>query len=182
MADSSLHDVPVARILDEAGVSRMAFYSYFESKYEAAGALLAAVMDSVFDNWRPFVDGAPTDDPFPVMLKALRGAFELWSAHGAVARMVHQYWSSVPEIGDQWLAVMERFTAAFAEAIDRARATGSLPPGTDSRKIAAAGLWASEQLGFVSDFGGSADLSDPESVFEAAADMWFGLLYRPGAR
>jgi AcrR family transcriptional regulator len=53
LSEESLHDVSVARILEAAGVSRVAFYSHFESKFEAAGALLTQVMDSVFEQWRP---------------------------------------------------------------------------------------------------------------------------------
>jgi hypothetical protein len=108
---------------------------------------------------------------------ALRASFELWREHGAVARMTHECWSSVPEIGRQWLEVMERFTASLAGAIDRARETGAVPAGTGSRRIAEAGLWATEQLAFVANTGQSGELPSADAAFEAASDMWTGLLY-----
>jgi AcrR family transcriptional regulator len=184
LEEESLHDVSVAQILAAAGVSRVAFYSYFESKFEAAEALLSQVMDTVFEQWRPFVDADEEPDPTDALRDALYASFDLWRRHAAVARMTHQYWSSVPEIGQRWLEIMERFTAGLAGAIDRARAAGVVPDGMNSRWIAAAGLWSAEQLAFVANTGQSADLPDSEMAFEAAAAMWAGLLFGPadGAR
>lgn len=180
LVDTALHEVSVAQILEEAGVSRGAFYSYFESKFEAAGALLAQVMDDVYEQFRPFVDLDPDADPRETLREVLRPSIAMWTSHGAIARTTHQYWNSVPELGHQWLAAMERFTTGVAAAIDRAREAGVVPAGEDSRKIAAAGLWASEQLAFVVNTGSSVDLPDLESTYVSAMNMWTGLLYGGG--
>jgi hypothetical protein len=101
----------------------------------------------------------------------------MWIQHGAIGRTIHENWSSTPELGEQWLDITDRFTTSIATIIDHARTTGAVPPGTDSRQIAAAGLWASEQLIYVLHLGRSADLPDFDSVLNLLTDLWKGLLF-----
>jgi AcrR family transcriptional regulator len=178
LTDSALHEVSVAHIVERAGISRKAFYSYFESKYEAAGAALGQVMDRMYERWLPFVE-KHDDDPLATLQDVLSSSFMLWSEHHALARALHEYWQAVPEIGDQWLTAIERFTVGVAAAIDRARAAGALPPGIDSRRAAAAGLWTGEQLMYVMRSGRSPEFPDLDAVYEAYVNAWAGLLYRP---
>jgi AcrR family transcriptional regulator len=177
LANTPLHDLSVARILDEAQVSRASFYSYFESKYELAAMLLASVMDDMYELWRPFIERREEDDPVVVFRAVLRDAVALWSSNRVIARVMHEYWNSVPEIGEQWLRAMERFTAAVAAELDRDRAAGLAPAGRDTRELAAAALWATEQLLFVAGTGASPDLRDEEAIFETLIALWSGLLY-----
>jgi TetR/AcrR family transcriptional regulator, ethionamide resistance regulator len=180
LANTPLHDLSVARILDEAQVSRASFYSYFESKYELAAMLLASVMDDMYELWRPFIERREEDDPVVVFRAVLRDAVALWSSNRVIARVMHEYWNSVPEIGEQWLRAMERFTAAVAAELDRDRAAGLARAGRDSRELAAAALWATEQLLFVAGTGASPDLRDEEAIFETLIALWSGLLYGRG--
>lgn len=177
LAETNLHQLSVERILDEAQVSRRSFYSYFESKFDAAAALLARVMDEMYEQWRPFIERDEDSDPEAVFRSVLRDAVLLWRDNRAIAQTMHQYWYSVPEIGDQWLAAMDRFTAGVASELDRDREAGLAPPGADSRELAAAGLWATEQLLFVAGTDRSKDLPDEEAIFETLLTIWSGLLY-----
>jgi AcrR family transcriptional regulator len=177
LASTPLHDLSVARILDEAQVSRASFYSYFESKYDLAAMLLASVMDDMYELWRPFIERREEDDPVVVFRAVLRDAVALWSSNRVIARVMHEYWNSVPEIGEQWLRAMERFTVAVAAELDRDRAAGLAPAGRDSRELAAAALWATEQLLFVAGTGSSPDLRNEEAIFETLIVLWSGLLY-----
>ena len=178
LAETPLHDLSVAKILDEAQVSRASFYSYFESKYELAAALLQSVMDDMYELWRPYIERREDDDPPAVVFRAvMRDATELWANNRVIAKVMHQYWNSVPEIGSQWLAAMERFTTGVAAELDRDRAAGLAPAGRDSRELAAAALWAAEQLLFVAGTGASPDLTSEEAILETVISMWTGLLY-----
>ena len=177
LAETPLHDLSVARILEDAGVSRASFYSYFESKYELAAALLARVMDDMYELWRPYIERRDEDHPAAVFRTVLRDAVALWSSNRVIGGVMHQYWNSVPEIGAQWLAAMERFTAGIAAELDRDRADGLAPAGRDSREIAAAALWGTEQLLFVAGTGSSPDLRSEEAIFETLIDLWSALLY-----
>lgn len=177
LENSSLHELSVERILEEADVSRGSFYSYFESKYDVAGALLAKVMEEMYELWRPYVERDEDADPEEVLRTVLRNAVTLWSENRPIARLMHEYWHSVPEIGDQWLAAMDRFTTGVAAELDRDRKAGLAPAGGKSREIAAAALWSTEQLLFVGGTDGAADLTGEDAIFETLMSLWTGLLY-----
>jgi TetR/AcrR family transcriptional regulator, ethionamide resistance regulator len=172
-----LHDLSVEQVLADAGVSRRSFYSYFESKYEAAGALVAVLMDEMYDLWTPYLDRS-SDEETPVVFRAvLTDAVALWRENRGIARAIHQYWTSVPEIGDHWIASMERFTEGVAAGLDREREAGRAPQGADSRELAATALWATEHLLFVSGTGQSSDLPDEEGMLDPLLTLWAGLMY-----
>ena len=177
LEDSSLRELSVSRILEDAQVSRGSFYSYFESKYDVAGALLAKVMEGMYELWRPYVEREEDADPEQVLRSVLRNAVIMWRDNRALARLVHEYWHSVPEIGDQWLAAMDRFITGIATELDRDREAGLAPPGGESREIAAAALWSTEQLLFVAGTERAPDLASEEAISETLMAMWTGLLY-----
>lgn len=179
LADTALHEISVAQIVEHAGISRKGFYSYFESKFEAAGAVLEQVMNRMYERWLPFVEPEDDQDPLGTLQRVLTTSFELWAAHSAIARALHEYWQTVPEIGEQWLAAIDRFTEGVAAAIDRARDAGVVPPGIDSRRAAAAGLWTGEQLMYVMRSGRSPEFPDLDAVYEAYVNTWAGLIYGP---
>jgi hypothetical protein len=104
----------------------------------------------------------------------------MWAEHRGIALTYHQYWNTVPELGQQWLANFDRFVARLADSIDQARADGTLPAGADSRKLAAAGMWMTEQLISVAITGADEKLSDREFVIEMLVNMWQGLLFGDG--
>jgi AcrR family transcriptional regulator len=177
LGESSLHELSVARIIEDAGVSRGSFYSYFESKQEVAAALLARVMEEMYELWLPYIERGEDDDPQAAFRAVLADAVRLWRDHRAVARVMHQYWDSVPEIGDQWLAAVERFTAGVAAELDRDRAARLAPEGRDSRTLAAAALWATEQILFVAGTDKSTDIPGADATFDILIALWSGLLY-----
>jgi TetR/AcrR family transcriptional regulator, ethionamide resistance regulator len=178
LGTTTLGELTVSSIVEDAGLSRLAFYSYFHSKFDAVGAIVTQVMDTMYEHWRPFLDGSDDTDPLTALRRALMSSYDLmWLQHGAIGRTIHENWSSVPEVGDQYLAATERFTVGLAATIDHARATGVMPHGTDSRQVAAAALWASEQLIYVLHLGQSPDLPDFDSVLNLLTDLWSGLLF-----
>ncbi|HEY1968327.1 MAG TPA: TetR/AcrR family transcriptional regulator [Pseudonocardia sp.] len=179
LAEHPLHTVSVAQIIEVAGVSRGAFYSYFESKFDAAGALITQVIDRGLEIWQPFIE-QPESDPLAGLASALRASLDMWAEHRGIALTYHQYWNTVPELGQQWLANFDRFVARLADSIDQARADGTLPAGADSRKLAAAGMWMTEQLISVAITGADEKLSDREFVIEMLVNMWQGLLFGDG--
>src|SRR4051794_20816602 len=72
LATVPLHDVTVADIIREAGVSRATFYFYFSSKFAVVAALLASVMNEIFESVR--VEREPGDDPETALRKGLENA------------------------------------------------------------------------------------------------------------
>jgi AcrR family transcriptional regulator len=179
LSEHPLHTLTVAQIIEAAGVSRGAFYSYFESKFDAAGALITSVLDAALDTWRPYLDQVDTD-PLAGLESALRDSIETWAAHPGIGLTYHQYWYSVPELKAQWSTNFDRFVVRVSETIDQARAQGTIPPGTESRKLAVAGMWMTEQLVSVSITGAAEELADREFVVRAVVNMWSGLFYGDG--
>lgn len=177
--EQPLHTLSVARIIEAAGVSRGGFYSYFESKFDAAGALLAQVIAGAFERLGPLAE-VMAASPLQGIEAGLRTLVEIWDEHKAIMLAYHQYWPTVPELREQYLAEIERYVVEVAEAIDQARGRGLLPEGEESRRLASAGLWASEQLISVSATDVVDELADREFVIRALVKVWAGLLLGGG--
>jgi AcrR family transcriptional regulator len=182
LADTPLHDISVARIMEEAQVSRATFYSYFESKFEVVAALLEQVMEEMYDLVRPFVLRGQGDEREQVIREMLVQTTGLWCRHRVVFRASHEHWHAVPELRALWLRVTERFTDALALELDREIGLGSVVAGIDTRQRAAALLWASEQLLYVAGTGADGDLPNEEAILETLLAMWIGTLYGAAPR
>lgn len=178
-----LTELSVARIIDEAGVSRTTFYFYFSSKYAPVTALLTRVMDEIYERVSEFT-GRPhnrTDQGAgPAALdKGLEGAAQLFRDHRMVFRATVEHWHAVPELRKLWLGIIERFTEAFATEIDRERAAGNAPEGIPSRELSAALIWASERCLYVAGLGVDDDLPHEDQALRALQAFWKGAVYGP---
>jgi AcrR family transcriptional regulator len=171
LADVPLHELTVAHIMEEAEVSRGTFYSYFSSKFEAAAALLERTMSEAFDVMRAAID-AVDEPPRPEALREyLVGSTRLWQEHRAVLRASHENWHSVPELREQWLAAVERFTVALAGALS----PGEGEPSSDLRRRVASALWATERLEYIADSGVDDDVRE-DDLIETLMEYWAPLL------
>jgi AcrR family transcriptional regulator len=171
LADVRLHEVTVAHVMEEAEVSRGTFYSYFSSKFEAAAALLERTMAEAFDVMRAAID-AVDEPPKPAALREyLVGSTELWQEHRAVLRASHENWHAVPELREQWLAAVERFTDALARALS----PGGREPTPALRRRVASALWATERLEYIADSGVDGDVRE-DDLIETLMEYWAPLL------
>jgi AcrR family transcriptional regulator len=182
LADTPLHDISVARIMDDAHVSRGTFYSYFASKFEVVAALLEQVMEEMYDLLTPFTAAEARRPREDAIREVLVHSTSLWSRHRVVFRATHEHWHAVPELRAQWLRVVERFTDAIAGELEREIDAGTAPPGIDARQRAAAVLWATEHLLYVAGMGADADLPSEHAILETLMTMWTGTLYGPALR
>src|SRR4051794_668054 len=145
LADVPVGKLSVAQIIERAGVSRATFYFYFGSKYAVITALLRSVMDEIYEQVQPFVNLAPGTSIPEALGASLQGGAQVWRAHRYVLRATSEHWHDVPELRDLWTGLVKRFTDGVAGGIDLGRANGEIPPGVDSRRLAAALLWGSER-------------------------------------
>ena len=159
-----LHDLTVAQVIDEAGVSRGTFYSYFASKFEVVAALLERTMEEMYGLLGPFVEREGPREQ--AIREVLETSTELWQRHRVVFRATHQHWHAVPELREQWLEMVERFTDAIAGELDREIAAGTAPSGIDTRQRAAAVLWATEHLLHIAGAGVDRNLPGEESIVD----------------
>jgi len=172
-----LHELSVAQIIEEAGLSRATFYFYFSSKYAVIVGLLDRVMDEIYAVARPFIDRADDESPEDALRRGIEAAAKLWSTHRLAMRAVSEHWHAVPELRELWLEVIDRFTNAFAEEIDRERQDGIAPSGVDSRRLATSLLWASERCFYVSGLSVEDDLPSEEAAVDALYALWYGGIY-----
>ncbi len=173
----SLRDLSVAQIIEQAEISRATFYFYFSSKYDVVVGLLAKIMNDVYDVSRPFIDRQPDDEPADAMRRSLEAAAATWHTHRLALRAVSEHWNAVPELRTLWLGVVRRFTDGVAAEIDRQRAAGLAPPGTDSRELTAVLLWATERSLYVAGLGLESELRSEEQAVDALFSVWRGAIY-----
>jgi AcrR family transcriptional regulator len=177
LAQIPLHDISVADIIKEAQISRATFYFYFSSKFAVVSGLLARVMDDIYEVVQPFVGGTAEESAEETLRRSLGASVDVWFAHGPALRAAHEHWHAVPELREQWLAVVERFTDAVAGQIDRERKAGLAPKGPNSRRLAATLLWATDRCLYIASSGADPSLSGAAPVIDVLISLWLGGIY-----
>ncbi len=172
-----LHDLSVADIIGEAGISRATFYFYFSSKYAVVSGLLARVMGEIFEVVQPFVQRSPEVEPQAALRTSLEAAIALWVSHRPALRAIHESWNATDELRSLWTSVVEQFTIAVGAELDREREAGLAPAGADSYALAATLLWGTERCLYVAGLGVDPRLSSEAETLEPLMAMWCGAMY-----
>jgi AcrR family transcriptional regulator len=172
-----MHEVSVADIVREARISRATFYLYFSSKQEVVATLLDRTMDQILLAMTPFEIREDRAEAARELRRTLDSATRLWVAHRGVLRATHEQWHAIPELRAQWSRVIERFVSAVAPQIDRGRRSGVVPPGPDSRRLAAALLWGSDHCFYVGGLGVDRDVPAETELVEALTALWVGGIF-----
>lgn len=172
----SLGDLTVADILTAADVSRTTFYRYFTSKHMVVSAMLTASQAELLDVMRPW--STRGDRPAEEALwEAMEAVAKVWGRHRPMLRAISESWHSEPEIGRQWVAVMDHFVNNISRQIDRERKAGMAPEGVDSRQLARHLAWGGERMLYLAGFG----ICGPEfedEVVEPMVAIWVGAIYK----
>jgi AcrR family transcriptional regulator len=135
LVDTPLDEINVADISRRAGVTRSAFYFYFESKAAAVGALLDDLYADAAGATELLV--AAEGDPEPRIGKVVESLFD------AVDRKPHAYRAmlaaratstTVREVWDSGRAV---FAGQVAGMVEEERRAGHAPAGADPAALAA---------------------------------------------
>jgi AcrR family transcriptional regulator len=183
LGEDPLADLSVSAICRRAGIARGTFYFYFGSKYAVVAALLARVMDEIYESMTAFAgeEGRPQEDgavsPAAALEAGLRGGWTVWTRHRLLFRVVSEQWAQVPELREMRLLVMDRFTDAISHEIDRERSAGLAPPGIESRRLAALLLWAAERHAYVAGLGLDPELPSEEEIFDSVLQFWLRAIY-----
>ena len=180
LEDVPLHELSVAQIITEAGISRATFYFYFSSKFAVLTALVARVMDEVIEASLayPITSG----DPATQLERRVEAAAGVWGRRRAVLRATAENFNAFPELRELWLSVMQRLTDGIAREIEHARARGDAPPGADSRSLAAALAWSIERSFYVAGLGLHDFWVDEQDTVAAITGQWVTAVYgRPAA-
>lgn len=124
LQDSSLDAVNVAEITAQAGVTRSAFYFYFENKAAAVAALMERLVTEIFVVNEEFTtgSGAPRDRVYTM----LNGLFDSSDRYRHVFSAMLEARGSSATVRQIWDDARDAFTPSVAELI-RAQRPGDVP-------------------------------------------------------
>ncbi|QCB49927.1 TetR/AcrR family transcriptional regulator [Rhodococcus sp. PAMC28707] len=131
----SVESINVADLSRRAGVTRSAFYFYFENKAAAVGALMEVFYEEAAEAgvWLTDVSRDPTER----IGKAVSHLFTVTERHEHLYRAVLEARATNPSIRTMWEADRVSFEESVAEMIEAERAAGRAPDGVDARTLAA---------------------------------------------
>ena len=134
LQESGLDSINIADISRRAGVTRSAFYFYFESKHLAVAALMEQLYDGAMVATQRFADPdlSPTD--------RVRGM--VTTLFDAVEEQTHLFRAMLEARGqnaavrEMWDADRQSFVDLVADLVRTERAAGRAPDGTDADALA----------------------------------------------
>jgi TetR/AcrR family transcriptional regulator, ethionamide resistance regulator len=134
LREQSLEEVNVAEISRRAGVTRSAFYFYFESKALAVLALMQGLYDAAADANDLLVkaEGEPEDR----IRRAITMLFDSVDRSAHSYRALLEARASSAAVRQLWDAGRAEFAAVIAGMIGTERAAGRAPEGPDEGAVA----------------------------------------------
>ena len=133
--DQSLESINIADISRRAGVSRSAFYFYFENKAYAVAALMAEMYDEAFAATNVLVSQEGTARWR--IEQSITGLFDALERHVHVYRAMLEARGTNQSVRELWDSDRESFVGPVAGMIRAERAAGNAPDGVDATALAA---------------------------------------------
>jgi TetR/AcrR family transcriptional regulator, ethionamide resistance regulator len=171
LRESSLESINIADISRRAGVTRSAFYFYFENKASA----VAALMDEMYDESSAAAaqlrgDGTPAEN-IDAMVRAL---FSTWDKHEHLFRASLDARATSTTVRELWDSDRESFVPVVAGMIEAERESGAAPAGTDATALASVLLELNDRMLERLALGGRLDR---EQLVEAVVAVWLHTIY-----
>ncbi|XRQ12317.1 TetR/AcrR family transcriptional regulator [Actinomadura welshii] len=135
LREQTLDQINVAEISRRAGVTRSAFYFYFESKSTAVLALMTDLYDAASDATDLLVKAE--GDPRERIRQVLDSLFDSVDASPHTYRALLEARAANPQVQEAWDAGRAEFAGMVAEMIQRERAAGHATDGPDAAGLAA---------------------------------------------
>ena len=131
----SVESINVADLSRRAGVTRSAFYFYFENKAAAVSELMEVIYDEAAEAGAWLTD--TTRDPAERISASISHLFTVTERHRHLYRAVLEARATNMSVHEMWEADRGSFEESVADMIDAERALGRAPDGVDSRTLAA---------------------------------------------
>lgn len=165
-------EMTVAELMSITGVSRSAFYQYFNDLHELMETLLQEVAEAIFAAAGPWLnsEGEPTES----LKQSLCELVDVGYERGPILRAVAEASTSDARLERTWTDFLEQFDDAICEQIEKHQQAG-LTPEFDARPVTVAlnRLDASMLI----DAFGSHPRNNPEPVKDALTRIWMSTLY-----
>ncbi len=141
---SGFEGINIAEVARDAGVTRSAFYFYFENKAAAVAALLDPMYDDVFvANDILTSTSEPPRWRIRAMIEAL---LRTGDQHRYLFQAMLEARAGTPAIREVWDAARESFVPTVAAMISAERASGRAPDGPEAEVIASMLLEFNDRL------------------------------------
>jgi len=169
--EGSLDSINIADISRRAGVTRSAFYFYFDNKASAVAALMEEMYDESLN-----AAGLLTGDGTPAqrvegMVRALFGA---WERHEHIYRAMYDARATSTTVRELWDNDRESFVPVVAQVIEAERASGAAPAGANATHLASVLLELNDRMLERLALGGPLDR---EQLVEAVVAIWLHTIY-----
>jgi AcrR family transcriptional regulator len=134
LRDQRLEEINVAEISRRAGVTRSAFYFYFESKAVAVAALLDDFYEDVAAATEALV--AAEGDPEERIHKVIAGLFDAVDQQPHAFRALLEARATSPTVREVWEEGRAEFARMVAGMITSERRAGRADPGAQAKALA----------------------------------------------
>lgn len=166
-----LESVNIAEISRRAGVTRSAFYFYFESKAAAVAALMEEMYaESLVAAANLREDASPRQN----IEATIRDLFATWEKHRYLFRAMLDARATSETVRTLWESDRESFVAPLAAVVDDERAAGRAPAGAPSAALASVLLELNDRMLERLALGGSLDR---EQLVETVVHVWLRSIY-----
>ena len=165
-------DMTVNSLMAATGVSRSAFYPYFNDLYELMETLLDILQEEIFAVVEPWVAGV--GDPVALLNESLTDLIRVFHQQGPFLRAITDAAPSETRLETAWNRFLGGFDDAATARIATDQEQGLVPP-FDARPVAVA-LNRLDAHALLDAFG-RRPRSRPEPVLEALTRIWISTLY-----
>ncbi|OBF11983.1 TetR/AcrR family transcriptional regulator [Mycobacterium sp. ACS4331] len=176
LCDHTLAELSVLQITRHAGVTRPAFYFYFESKY----ALLSAAMGQVWTRFvqaRPLLNGLDLRGaPGELIRQITRDAVEIWHQHHGLLAAVVEARGSDAQIARQWSDLTAQTSAQICQILSLLQATGRVKPASDDLSGLVSALMGMTVWTLL-ERGATADARQREEIVEVISAVWLAAVW-----
>ena len=165
-------DMKVNLLMASTGVSRSAFYQYFNDLHDLMESLLEMLKDEVYAVTGPWFEGA--GDPIILLNESLAGLVDVCYKLGPILRAANDAAATDEKYENAWKQFINQFDDAVSRRIE-ADQEQDLIPDFDARPVAEA-LNRLDVLTLLDAFG-QHPRKQQEPVYEALARIWISTLY-----
>jgi AcrR family transcriptional regulator len=172
LQESSLDSINIADIARRAGVTRSAFYFYFENKAVAVAALMEEMYDQIMAASALL---ATTQGPPAQRIEAmLRGLFDVVDRHQHQFAAMLEARATTEVVRTMWDSDRQSFVQPVGDMIQRERDAGHAPPGPDPVALATVLLELNDRMLERVTLGGS--LTRDQQI-QALTTIWLRTIY-----
>ena len=165
-------NMTVGALMAETGLSRSAFYQYFDDLHDLMKTLLDNLQVDIFDVTGAWFEGV--GDPIALLDESLSGLVTVCYKFGPILRAVDHAAATDERFEKDWKRFLVKFDDAVTSRIE-ADQQQDLIPGFDARPMAVA-LNRLDAYALIEAFG-QRPRKNPKPVQEALSRIWISTLY-----